>query len=56
MSTREVTDPYKGVKYSDIINANAENRRIYRDTIPPLLRVAGSGRAYWDAENGRYVI
>lgn len=54
---REVTDPYKGMKYSDIIaGLVGEARKAYTDVIPPLKRVAGTGKASWDATIGRYVV
>lgn len=54
---REVIDPFKGMPYSQILDSlGSEARKPYRDTIPPLRRVAGTGKASWDATIGRYVV
>jgi ribosomal protein S28E/S33 len=52
----EVKDPYKGMKYSDIIVLNETNRAKYREAPHPLRKIAGTGAAVWDASNGRHVI
>lgn len=52
---REISDPYKGMKYSDII-AMPENVKVYREARHPLKRVAGTGQATWLAENSRWVV
>lgn len=54
---REVVDPFKGVPYSAILESlTGDARKAYRETVPPLRRVAGTGKAYWDAEIGRHVV
>lgn len=54
---REAIDPFKGMPYSQILDTmSGEQRRAYRDVIPPLRRVAGTGKASWDVEIGRYVV
>lgn len=53
---REVTDPYKGMKYSDIIDLNADNRKLYRETPHPMMGVPGTGQASWDATIARWVV
>lgn len=50
MNTIEVTDPYKGKKYSDI-NPKGAPRPTH-----PLLKVAGTGHASWDAQLERWVV
>lgn len=53
MSAIEVKDPFRGVPYSDII---AQDPKLYRETQPPLRRVAGTGKATWISSMGRYVV
>lgn len=50
MAAIEIVDPYKGKKYSDIHPEGAP-----RPT-HPLLKVAGTGKAWWDAHLERYVV
>jgi hypothetical protein len=52
----EVKDPYKGMKYSDIIALNETNRAKYREAPHPLRAIAGTGKAFWDASIGRHVV
>ncbi len=52
---REIVDPYKGMKYSDIIEL-PENRKLYRENPSPVLRVPATGMAGWDASIGRWVV
>lgn len=52
----ESKDPYKGLKYSEIIILNDDNRRKYRETPHPLKSIAGTGQASWDASIGRWVV
>ena len=47
---REAIDPFKGKKYSDIY-PKGEPRPTH-----PLLKVAGTGKASWDSELGRFVV
>lgn len=54
---REVVDPFKGMTYTAIMASLSPDRlKVYRDIIPPLRRVAGTGKASWDVEIGRYVV
>lgn len=54
---REVVDPFKGMAYSAILDSlTSEGRKAYRETIPPLFKVPGTGKAVWDAEIGRFVV
>lgn len=46
----EVVDPFKGKKYSQI-NPKGAPRPTH-----PLLKVAGTGQAVWDAQLERYVV
>ncbi len=52
---REVTDPYKGMKYSDIIEL-PQNKSLYRETPHPMMSVPGTGQASWDATIARWVV
>lgn len=52
----EVKDPYKGLKYSQIITLNEDNRRKYREAPHPLRAIAGTGKAVWHSDNGRYAV
>lgn len=52
----EIKDPYKGLKYSEVIDLNEDNRRKYREAPHPLRAIAGTGRASWDASIGRWVV
>lgn len=45
-----VNDPYKGKKYSDIHPKGAPF------PTHPLKKVAGTGKASWDAQQERYVV
>lgn len=57
MATFEVQDPYKGKPYSQILEGlTGDKRKAYTDTIPPLKRVAGTGKAEWCTTIGRYVV
>lgn len=47
---REVQDPFKGKKYSDIY-PKGEPRPTH-----PLLKMAGTGKAVWDSEIARFVV
>lgn len=49
----ESKDPYKGMKYSEIIAAEPDK---FRERPHPLRKVAGTGKASWDATIGRYVV
>lgn len=53
---REVVDPYKGMKYSDIISLNEDNVRLYREARHPMTRVPGTGQASWDSTISRWVV
>jgi len=46
----EVKDPFRGKKYSDI-NPKGEPRPTH-----PLMKVAGTGKAEWSPELGRWVV
>jgi hypothetical protein len=48
----EVTDPFKGKKYSETTMA----RLMSKFPTHPLLKVAGTGKASWDPELERYVV
>jgi hypothetical protein len=52
---REITDPYKGMKYSDIIQL-PQNVSLYKETQHPLIKVPGTGQARWDATIARWVV
>jgi hypothetical protein len=52
---REIVDPYKGMKYSDIVDL-PENRKTYRENPSPVLKVPGTGLSSWDASIGRHVV
>lgn len=52
---REVTDPYKGMKYSDIIEL-PQNKGLYREAPHPVIKVPGTGQASWDATIARWVV
>lgn len=50
-------DPFKGMKYSEIIDSlSIEKRKAYVDVIPPMRKVPGTGTAEWCASIGRYVV
>lgn len=52
-----VVDPFKGMKYSEIIDSlSLERRKAYVDVIPPMRKVPGTGSAEWSTSIGRYVI
>lgn len=54
---REIVDPFKGIPYSAILDSlTGDRRKAYREAVPPLRRIAGTGKASWDSEIGRYVI
>lgn len=53
---REVVDPYKGMKYSDIITLNEDNVRLYRERPHPMIKVPGTGQASWNPWNGRWEV
>jgi hypothetical protein len=50
MAAIEVIDPFKGKKYSDTNPKGAP--------VPthPLLKIAGTGKATWDAQLERWVV
>jgi hypothetical protein len=50
MAEITVIDPYKGKKYSDIHPKGAPF------PTHPLKKVAGTGKASWDAQQERYVV
>lgn len=52
---RDIVDPYKGMKYSDIIEL-PQNKGLFDEKVPPLKRVPGTGKASWDASMGKYVV
>lgn len=47
---REIVDPYKGKKYSDIHPKGAPN------PTHPMIQVPGTGQASWDAQLERWVV
>lgn len=53
----EVKDPFKGMAYSAILDSlSGDRRKSYRETPHPLRKIAGTGKASWDAEIGRFVV
>lgn len=52
----EVKDPYKGMKYSDIVALDAEHARKYFEAPHAMLAIPGTGRAVWSSDNSRWVV
>lgn len=50
MAEITITDPFKGKKYSDIY-PQGEPKPTH-----PLLKIAGTGKATWEPEIGRFVV
>lgn len=50
MAAFDVVDPFKGIKYSESCPQGAP-----RPT-HPLMKIAGTGKASWDAQLERWVV
>lgn len=50
-----VRDPYAGMTYSQVIDLDDHNRKVYRENPSPVRRVPGHGRNLtWDRLSGRW--
>jgi hypothetical protein len=53
---KEITDPYRGMKYSDIVVLDADHFARYYEAPHPLARIAGQAKASWDPTISRWVV
>lgn len=54
---REVIDPFRGKKYSEILEGlSGDARKAYTQVPHPLISVPGTGAARWDGTIGRWVV
>ncbi len=54
---REITDPFKGKTYSQILEGlSGEARKAYFEAPHPILPVPGTATAQWDETIGRWTV
>lgn len=54
---REVVDPFKGKKYSEILESlSGDDRAKYYERPHPLIKVPGTASAIWAPAFGRWVV